>query len=594
MIENCPPALSVQRAYRLAVLSRYTLVLSLILTIPGLCSCGLDTGSEPGPEGRQTVQLTDRPNVLLIVADDVGYSDLGVFGGEINTPNLDALGHDGVLLTQFYSAPTCSPTRSMLLSGIDNHMAGLGQMNEELRANQAGHPGYEGHLNFRVASLAEIMRDAGYHTYMTGKWHLGLTEETSPHARGFDRSFDLAQGGAGHLGDMPVIGANPSIYREYGKLTSIPDDFYSSRFYSRKLVEYLKSNEADGRPFFAYLAFTAPHWPLQAPRESVEKYAGKYDSGWDALHRKRLENMKKLGLIDKEAVPFARLASESAWQDLSNDEKKLEARKMEIFAAMVDDMDRYTGEVIDYLKSSGQFENTLIFFMSDNGAEGNHLNVGWEALETWAAQCCDNSIENMGNADSYIWYGPNWAWASSGGYRMYKGYTTEGGLRVPAIVHFPKQIQDGVMIDEFVTVKDVLPTLLELTGVKHPGTTFDGRDVLPVQGASMLSMLKGEQKIIHNKDYVMGWELFGRRAIRKGDWKIVWEPAGIPWEPRETDISVDKWRLYNIEEDPGELVDLSIDHLHKLNELVREWENYARENGVVLPDYNAPYAAHID
>ena len=571
---------------------RYSFFLTVILAFPHLCSCSSDTGSEQGADGVQAVQQTERPNVLLIVADDLGYSDLGVFGGEINTPNLDALGHEGILLTQFYSAPTCSPTRSMLFSGTDNHLAGLGNMYEELRANQVGYPGYEGYLNFRVASLAEILRDAGYHTYMAGKWHLGLTGETSPRARGFERSFDLAQGGAGHLGDLPLIGAYPSIYREDGKAVKLPDDFYSSRFYARKLIEYLKSNEADGQPFFAYLAFTAPHWPLQAPRESIERYAGRYDAGWDALQARRFENMKKLGLLDKDAAPFPRLASEPAWQDLPDDGKKVAARKMEIFAAMVDDMDRYTGEVIDYLKSSGQFENTLIFFMSDNGAEGAYLNIGWEALEKWAEQCCDNSLENIGNGNSYIWYGPNWTWASSGGYRMFKGFTTEGGIRVPAIVHFPKQIRKGAVIDEFVTVKDVLPTVLELTGVEHPGATFNGREVLPVQGASMLSMLKGERETTHDQDYVMGWELFGRQAVRKGDWKIVWEPAGAPWEPRETDVPVAEWRLYNIEEDPGELRDLSGAQPEKLEELVGEWEDYARENGVVLPDYNVPYAMY--
>ena len=230
--------------------------------------------------------------------------------------------------------------------------------------------------------------------------------------------------------------------------------------------------------------------------------------------------------------------------------------------------------------------------MSDNGAEGAHLNIGWEALERWAGQCCDNSLENLGNADSYIWYGPNWTWASSAGYRMYKQFTTEGGIRVPAIVHFPKQFGEGTVIDEFVTVKDVLPTILELAGIEHPGASFNGRDILPIQGASMLSMLRGEQEITHSRDYVMGWELFGRRALRKGDWKIVWEPAGIPWEPRETDIAVAEWRLYNIQEDPGELHDLSGDHPGKLEELAQEWENYARENGVVLPDYTAPYASY--
>ncbi len=569
---------------------RYSLVLTSILIFPYLCSCSLDSSSNQETGASQTARRGDQPNVLLIVADDLGYSDLGVFGGEINTPNLDALGYAGVRLTQFYSASTCSPTRSMLLSGTDNHLAGLGHMYEEMRANQVGYPGYEGHLNFRVASLAEIMRDAGYHTYMTGKWHLGLTGETSPYARGFERSFTLAQGGAGHLGDMPLIGAYPSIYREDDKLVNVPKDFYSSRFYARKLIEYLDNAEADGQPFFAYLAFTAPHWPLQAPKESVNKYAGSYDAGWDALQSKRFENMKKLGLIDKKAIPSPRLASEPAWQDLQDDEKRIEAKKMEIFAAMVDDMDRYTGEVIDYLKSSGQIENTFIFFMSDNGAEGAHLNIGWEALEQWAEQCCDNSLENLGNGNSYSWYGPNWTWASSAGYRMYKQFTTEGGIRVPAIAYFPQQIQKNAVIDEFVTVKDVLPTILELAGVDHPAPTFSGREVLSVQGASMLAMLKGERDTTHNQDYVMGWELFGRRAIRKGDWKIIWEPAGIPWEPRETDIPVAEWRLYNIEEDPGELRNLSGVHQHKLKELVQEWVYYARDNNVVLPDYSAPYA----
>jgi len=531
----------------------------------------------------------NRPNILLIVADDLAFTDLGAFGGEIQTPNLDALAASGVRLTQFYVAPTCSPTRSMLLSGTDNHLAGLGNMAEELRENQQDNPGYEGYLNFRVAALPELLRNAGYHTYMAGKWHLGLTEETSPAARGFEHSFGVVQGGGGHFSDMPIVGPNPAIYREDGKRVDLPEEFYSTRTYSERMIQYLENRPDDGKPFFAYLAYTAPHWPLQAPKESIAKYEGRYDDGYDALQVSRFEKMEELGLTISGMEITPRVLGEPAWDSLTQEHKLIEARKMEIYAAMVDDLDRYLGMVLEALKRNGDFENTFIFFMSDNGPEGAHLEIGWDALGKWVAQCCDNSLENMGEADSYLWYGPNWARAGVAPFRMFKAFTTEGGIRAPAIVHYPKAVPGGVIQETMTSVMDVLPTILELAEIEHP-QSFNGKDVLPLRGSSMLSVLKGEEAAVHSEDYTMGWELFGRRGIRQGDWKIVWEPAAIPWEPRDPNISSDNWRLYNIATDPGEQIDLSNQEPERLKSLIGQWENYVRETGVIVPDYDVGYA----
>ncbi len=529
-----------------------------------------------------------RPNILLIVADDLGYTDIGAFGGEIHTPNLDALAKAGVRLTQFYSAPTCSPTRSMLLSGTDNHLAGLGNMVETMRPNQQGHPGYEGYLSPRVAALPELLRDAGYHTYMAGKWHLGLTEETSPAARGFERSFALLQGGAGHFTDLPVIGPNPAIYREDGKLVQLPADFYSSRTFSERIIEYLDNQPDDGRPFFAYLAYSAPHWPLQAPAESIAKYVGRYDEGYDVLPAARFARMKELGLVTPGMQTTPRVPGEREWNALTAEEKQIAARNMEIYAAMVDDLDRYLGTVLDALKRRGEFDNTFIFFMSDNGPEGSNLDVDWDALRDWVTQCCDNRLENMGSANSYLWYGPNWARAGAAPFRGFKGFTAEGGIRVPAIVHFPKTVPGGSIQNSMTTVMDVMPTLLAVAGVEHP-QTFHEREVLPLRGTSMMPALTGASDRVHPEDYVMGWELFGDRAIRQGEWKIVWKSSGdqyYPAAPHDPQITADSWRLYNVALDPGERIDLAGQHPDVLRTLIAHWDVYARETGIVLPDYS--------
>ena len=405
-----------------------------------LCSLAACSGPGSGSSGGED----SRPNVLLIVVDDVAFNDLSLFGSEIRTPNIDALAREGVFLTNFHVSPNCSPTRAMLFSGTDSHNAGLGNMFEDLAPNQAGNPGYEGYLNFQVAALSELFLEAGYNTYMTGKWHLGLTRETSPAARGFEKSFAPLQGGAGAFGNMlPIIGPGKALYRVNGEqLDTLPEDFYSTKFYTELMQEYIGADLDNGKPFFAYLSYTSPHWPLQAPQESIARYKGVYDAGYDVLADQRLQNLKDRGLVDADVEPFPRLLDERPWDELTPEEQRYQAKIMEIYAAMVDDVDVYIGRMIDYLKEIGEYENTVIFFMSDNGPEGHAMEKTFPEVAVWADECCDNSYENIGNADSYVWLGPNWARAGNTPLRMFKGLYQPGRGTRPSVFPLPARHAD--------------------------------------------------------------------------------------------------------------------------------------------------------
>ena len=545
-----------------------------------------------GPDSDTSGSTASRPNVLLIVVDDLAFNDLGLFGSEIRTPNIDALAREGVFLTNFHVAPNCSPTRAMLFSGTDSHNAGLGNMAEDLSPNQKGNPGYEGYLNFQVAALSELFLDAGYNTYMTGKWHLGLTDETSPAARGFEKSYTLLQGGAGAFANMvPIVGPGIALYQENGKkLEELPKDFYSTRFYTDLMQEYIGADLEDGKPFFAYLAYTSPHWPLQAPQESIARYKGVYDAGYDVLREKRLQSLKDVGLVAAEVEPFPRLLDEKSWDELSLDEQRYQAKIMEIYAAMVDDVDVYIGRMIDYLKEIGEYENTVIFFMSDNGPEGHAMQHSFPELVAWADECCDNSYENIGNADSYVWLGPNWGQAGNTPLRMFKGYPSQGGVRAPAFFHYPRSMQVAAMNDSITTVKDVMPTLLELAGVEHPGAgMFQGREVLAMQGRSVVPVLTGERDTIRAPGDYMGWELFGKQAIRQGDWKIINIPSIPSRDVRLPVLKPGQWQLYNLAEDPAEMNDLADSNPEKLRELLALWEQYTTENNYIYPDILTGY-----
>ncbi len=512
-----------------------------------------------------------QPNFLVIVADDLGYSDIGAFGGEIATPNLDAIANTGIKLTGFHTAPTCSPTRSMLLSGTDNHRAGLGTMAELIAPNQAGKPGHEGYLRPDIATLADRLAAGGYRTLFSGKWHLGLTPELDPSQRGFQQSFVLLQGAHNHFGlglsEDPGKGAT---YRENGKtLSSLPKDFYSSDAFASKLIGQLKNAGTD-KPFFAYLAFTAPHWPLQAPASDIAKYRGRYDAGFEVLRAERLAKQKQLGLIASDVTPHNLRHPKGGWDGLTAEEKQIASRDMEVYAAMVDRLDQNVGRVIQQLKDSGEYENTVILFLADNGAEAMDLETTQLTSIKAVVDKADNRLDNRGTQSSYIAYGPGWAQAATAPSWLNKAYATEGGTRVVSFLSWPGFARQGSIATPFLSVSDIAPTFLDLAGIDYSSTVVGGRNVQPITGKSWVSFLQQKAERVYRDNDSHGTELFGSRAIRRGDWKI-------------TDIGDGKWRLFNLVDDPGETDDLSLRHPDRLQELIAAWDKYAQDVGVVLP-----------
>jgi len=515
-----------------------------------------------------------RPNILLIVVDDMGYSDIGPFGGEIRTPSLDSLAKSGIRFTDFHTSVACSPTRSMLLSGTDNHLAGMGTQGEVTFPNQIGKPGYEGHLNDRVVSIATLLRDDGYFTAMAGKWHLGEQIENDPYNRGFQKTYTLLEGGASHFDDEGMMYANYSpTYRENGVRVHVPRGFYSSEFYTDKIMEYIDSRDA-GKPFFAYLSFTAPHDPLHVPDEWLDKYKGRYDKGYEALRKERLNSLKKLGFIHKDAVAFPRLPNITDWKNLSKEQRKLEAREMELYSAMIDNIDHHLGRLFTHLKKTGAYENTLVIFFSDNGANGTEMHQYPGTDKAWVDRNSDNRYENMGRQFSRIGPGSAWAQVSMTPYRLFKGFTTEGGIRTPLIISGLGVATKGEHNDAFAHVMDISATILDAAGVDHPGTSYKGRKVESLRGRSMMKVLKGKSEFVYDNDTAVSWEMLGFRAVRKGDFKLVWLP--LPF-------GNDDWQLYDLSKDPAELNDLSREWPKLRKEMIGIWKQYSEEVGVVLP-----------
>ena len=532
---------------------------------------------------------TNRPNILLFVVDDMAFSDLGSFGGEIPTPNIDRLAYAGMRFTDFHGAPMCSPSRAMLLTGVDAHPAGFGNMLEELSPNQKGRPGYEGYLHERVVTISQLLEDAGYRNYFAGKWHLGSGDIAGPGARGFERSFGLNSGGASHFSDMrPAYAPSPEIVANYWedgvKLTELPPEFeYSSQYYVDKMIEYLGDHPSSEQPLFAYLSVTAPHWPIQAPDDAIARHAGRYDDGYDVLASARLERAKELGLIPQYAGRNERSPKEVPWSELDEERRKVEARAMEVYAAMIDEVDVHTGRLIDFMTSRGLLDNTIIFFMSDNGAEGHDLDETWPMesfpeIRKTIDSTHDFSVENIGRVASYTLVGPNWANAGAPSFNLHKGFPTEGGTHVAAFVHYPQMITVPAISNDFVFIKDIAPTILELAGVEHPGDEYDGRPVEQMTGRSFVSLLEGKGHT--DSDRVTGIELVGKRMIRSGVWKLTHMP-----EP----YGIDDWQLFNVQDDISESHDLSADYPEKVEELKSHWVEYAKRNNVIIPDWVSGY-----
>ncbi|KAK9779535.1 putative Sulfatase N-terminal domain-containing protein [Seiridium cardinale] len=523
--------------------------------------------------------MSKRPNFLFILADDLGFSDIGCYGAEIDTPNIDRLAAEGVRMLNQHAAAACSPTRAMLMSGTDAHLGGLGVLIEHKNSEQdakrwSGKAGYEGYLNEDVATLPEMLEDNGYFTVMAGKWHLGLRASQGPWQRGFQKAFAMLPGCCNHYGWEPVQERFP-----FG-----------------------------GRPIHAEKG------------KKVEMYKGVYDEGPYVLRERRLKKLVELGIIDESVVPHQVETSTQGvgeWDSLTADEKKLSCRAMETYAGMVDSIDVNIGKVVDYLKTTGEYDNTLIVFMSDNGAEGaadlaarrlEAIPVMGDNIKRAIHQYYDNSYENIGAWNSYTWLGPLWAQASTAPSRLFKAFPSQGGILVPCVMKppvntFHASVPPGELNRSFTTVMDFVPSFLELAGVPLPAISehevnlslhktnavrkmskFRGKDVHAIRGKSWVPFFgtggktgEDETWAIHPSSEATGWELFARGALRKGDWKIVHisKAQGGVGEGDEG------WELFNIANDPSETLDLAHTEPDKLGELLACWDEYVVECGIV-------------
>lgn len=462
---------------------------------------------------------------------------------------------------------------------------------------------------------------------MSGKWHLGLKPENGPSQRGFDRSFALLPGCTNHFGFEPQFENTmhffvriPVLYAEDGKRKVIEANrgneydtgFFSSEYYANNLINYFKERTVEQReqPFFAYLPFSAPHWPLQCSKEDRERYKGKYDEGPTVLRAKRIARLKQLGLIPQDVVPHPIIPEDTAhayhaeWEDMTDLERQKSARAMECFAGMVDNMDQNIGKVLDHLESTGELDNTVVLFMSDNGAEGavfeSYPLMGKDLIAV-LKRYYNNQLDNIGNHDSFVWYGPRWAQAATAPSRLYKMYSTEGGIRVPMVARYPPSWPKEKVIPSFATVMDIAPTFLEMAGIAHPAASgeaggkkkkkgnYKGYEVHPMRGKSWVPfMTSDDDKVhrdvsgIHGADSFMGWELFGRAALRKGKWKIVNMPHDA--------FGKNAWELFDLSVDPGEVNDLAAQMPEKLKEMLVAWDQYVLETGTV---WGAPVEGEI-
>ena len=512
-----------------------------------------------------TPAIAAQPNVVVLLIDDAGFTDLGVYGSEINTPNIDSLAASGVMFSNFHTAPTCAPSRAMLMTGVPSHRAGVATLDHLRPPEQADHPSYRGELANDVPTLAEHLRAAGYASYITGKWHLGHSPDSLPVARGFDRSFILDASGADNWEQRSYLPQyDQADWFEDGQRGTLPDDFYSSEFLVDKMIEFIDQRAPD-QPFFSYIGFQAIHIPVQAPREYIERYNGVYDAGWEVQRQRRHAAAIARGLIpaDAELAPVPEVLRQ--WEDLSNSERERSIRSMQINAGMLEAMDYHLGRLIDHLKDTGQFDNSVFLVLSDNGPEHNHPTDSagfrlWLRLEGFS-----QNLRTLGERGSYASIGPEWALAGGVAGSLFKFHASEGGTRVPLIMAGPGISASGVL-NPFSFITDLTPTILDLAGTAplSTGPAFSGR--------SLIDVLQGRASVVYGPDDAVSLEASGQSAVFKGDYKLV----------RNVDLYGDGvWRLHNIVRDPGETRDLIIDMPELAAEMLRDYEQFAAQYGVL-------------
>ena len=519
----------------------------------------------------------NRPNIVLLVADDWGFSDVGAFGGEIATPHLDALAQRGMRFTNFHVAASCAPTRSMLLTGVDNHKAGIGNLRESMPQEHIGKPGYLGSLNNNVVTIATLLQNSGYRTSITGKWNVGSEPHNLPNRRGFDRS--LVQGDTGsdnwETGKRYLPHGAKVAWFEDGKEPVMPADFYSSEFFVSKSIDYIRSGEKSGKPFFAYVGFQANHVPLQAPKAFIDKYKGRYDSGWTALRQARRDKAVALGIVPKD-TPMVMMKTTADWAALSPKDRQYQARLMEVYAAMADAMDHEVGRLVAYLKTSGEYDNTVFVFLSDNGPEASD----YADARLWLMTQYSRDFDRLGGKGAYVVPGPGWASASAAPLADYKFYAGEGGLRVPLIVSGVAGMAPNQLNGALTHVTDIVPTLLDIAQVAKPGASYQGRAIEPLTGRSLLPVLTGAASANRGPDDTIGYELSGNAALFKGDLKLV---KNLP------PVGDNGWRLYNLRTDPGETQDLQQQLPEIFKAMVADYHAWSAAHGVLpMPDGYQP------
>lgn len=539
--------------------------------------------AQPGSE-------TKHPNIMMIVGDDFGYSDIGTFGGEISTPNLDTLAKEGKIFTNYHTVPVCSPARVALLTGVDHHIGGIGSMYELIAQNQVGKPGYETWINNRVVTVAELLKNAGYHTYMSGKWHLSgahFENGTWPNDRGFEKSLTLLNGGANHFNGFPESPTEKIQFAENGKAIPRPgnETLYSNNLYTDKMMDYIK-NTTDGKPFFAYLSFQVAHSPFQSPQEDIAKYDKLYSVGWDKIREQRFEKQKELGIWPQDMKLADKIPPNQPWEKLSPQQKAYASRILAVRAVMIEDMDQNIGRLIKMLKDSGQYENTLIMFASDNGTSepAPLLSIKFSSANAAAMENFTNNVNNtmpnLGNGTSVINYA---AWGAAPSASPFSGYKTteyEAGTRVPFIVKLPGSSTSGSntsnpqVVKAFTYVEDITPTILEYAGVQHPGSTYNGHAVHPIMGKSLRGLFNGTVDRIYGENDTVADEMFNNSAVYMGDWKAI---------RHEPPVGDGKWQLINIAEDPTETINVADQHPDTMKKLISAYDTYAKDVGIVIP-----------
>lgn len=524
-----------------------------------------------------------RPNILVILADDLGYSDLGCYGGEIPTPHIDALARSGVRFTQCYNSARCCPSRASLMTGLYPSQAGIGDFTTRDPDPERG-PGYLGRLNDQCATMAEVLGPAGYGCYYVGKWH--LHPETGPIRRGFDEFYGYTRGHSHDQYDADFYTRLPEGRKK--EIDPAPDEFYATDVFNEYALEFIRRGQAAGTPWFLFLAHSSPHFPVQAPAASADRHEAIYLRGWDVLRKERFARMKKLGLVDgdpwkltgRSLVPVDRpdIANgypgkpNPAWDSLTVARQKDLARRMAVFAAMVEHVDRGVGRIVEHLESTRDLDNTLIFFLSDNGACYEWGPFGFDGPSRKGTTILHRGadLRKVGGRGTHHSYGSAWANLGNTPLRLYKHFTHEGGISTPLIVHWPRGIPEGSRwIREPVHVMDLMPTICEAAGAAYP-RTLRGRPVLPTEGRSLLPSIRGEDRGTRP----LGFDHQGAHAWRAGDWKLVWSkrmPHEITWE------------LYNLAEDRCETRDLAEEHPERVRAMAAAWERWARRVQVIYP-----------